>query len=72
MPQAIISLKQIGSSDSQHIGSRRLAVLDPRLRTKVYGQQFSESAAVRVTSKIEDWPRCLRGSFSSKFQVSGL
>ena len=75
VPQAIISLKQglgrlIRSTSDRGV----LAVLDPRLRTKVYGQQFLKSLPpCRVTSKIED----LRSVFerevpSSKFQVSGL
>ncbi|HEX5703894.1 MAG TPA: helicase C-terminal domain-containing protein [Pyrinomonadaceae bacterium] len=75
VPQAIISLKQglgrlIRSTSDRGV----LAVLDPRLRTKMYGQQFLKSLPpCRVTSKIED----LRSVFerevsSSKFQVSGL
>src|SRR5688572_4585456 len=56
VPQAIISLKQglgrlIRSTSDRGV----LAVLDPRLRTKVYGQQFLKSLPqCRVTSKIED------------------
>jgi len=75
VPQAIISLKQglgrlIRSTSDRGV----LAVLDPRLRTKMYGRQFLKSLPpCRVTSKIED----LRSVFesqvsSSKFQVSGL
>jgi ATP-dependent DNA helicase DinG len=68
VPQAIISLKQglgrlIRSTSDRGV----LAVLDPRLRTKVYGQQFLKSLPpCRVTSKIED----LASVFES--QVSGL
>jgi ATP-dependent DNA helicase DinG len=56
VPQAIISLKQglgrlIRSTSDRGV----LAVLDPRLRTKMYGQQFLKSLPpCRVTSKIED------------------
>ncbi|MFY9619648.1 MAG: helicase C-terminal domain-containing protein [Pyrinomonadaceae bacterium] len=56
VPQAIISLKQglgrlIRSTSDRGV----LAVLDPRLRTKMYGRQFLKSLPpCRVTSKIED------------------
>jgi len=56
VPQAVISLKQglgrlIRSTSDRGV----LAVLDPRLRTKVYGQQFLKSLPpCRVTSKIDD------------------
>jgi ATP-dependent DNA helicase DinG len=56
VPQAIISLKQglgrlIRSTSDRGV----LAVLDPRLRTKMYGQQFLKSLPpCRVTSKIDD------------------
>jgi len=56
VPQAIISLKQglgrlIRSTSDRGV----LAVLDPRLRTKMYGKQFLKSLPpCRVTSKIED------------------
>ncbi|HEX6186678.1 MAG TPA: helicase C-terminal domain-containing protein, partial [Pyrinomonadaceae bacterium] len=75
VPQAIISLKQglgrlIRSTSDRGV----LAVLDPRLRTKVYGQQFLKSLPpCRVTSKIEDLASVFeREVSSSKFQVSGL
>ena len=56
VPQAIISLKQglgrlIRSTSDRGV----LAVLDPRLRTKVYGQQFLKSLpACRITSNIDE------------------
>jgi ATP-dependent DNA helicase DinG len=56
VPQAVISLKQglgrlIRSTSDRGV----LAVLDPRLRTKVYGQQFLKSLPpCRITSKIDD------------------
>ena len=59
VPQAIISLKQglgrlIRSTSDRGV----LAVLDPRLRTKVYGQQFLKSLPpCRVTSNIADLAR---------------
>jgi ATP-dependent DNA helicase DinG len=54
VPQAIISLKQglgrlIRSTSDRGV----LAVLDPRLRTKVYGQQFLKSLPrCRITSDV--------------------
>jgi ATP-dependent DNA helicase DinG len=75
VPQAIISLKQglgrlIRSTSDRGV----LAVLDPRLRTKVYGQQFLKSLPrCRVTSKIDELHQVFeREVSSSKFQVSGL
>jgi len=56
VPQAVISLKQglgrlIRSTSDRGV----LAVLDPRLRTKVYGQQFLKSLPpCRITSKIDE------------------
>ncbi len=56
VPQAVISLKQglgrlIRSTSDRGV----LAVLDPRVRTKVYGQQFLKSLPpCRVTSKIDE------------------
>ncbi|MGZ5482414.1 MAG: ATP-dependent DNA helicase [Pyrinomonadaceae bacterium] len=75
VPQAIISLKQglgrlIRSTSDRGV----LAVLDPRLRTKVYGKQFLKSLPpCRVTSKIEDLASVFEREVSSlKFQASGL
>ncbi len=75
VPQAIISLKQglgrlIRSTSDRGV----LAVLDPRLRTKMYGQQFLKSLPpCRVTSKIEDLASVFDSEVSSfKFQASGL
>jgi len=56
VPQAVISLKQglgrlIRSTSDRGV----LAVLDPRLRTKVYGQQFLKSLPpCRITSRIDE------------------
>ena len=56
VPQAVISLKQglgrlIRSTSDRGV----LAVLDPRLRTKVYGQQFLKSLPpCPITSRIDE------------------
>jgi ATP-dependent DNA helicase DinG len=74
VPQAVISLKQglgrlIRSTSDRGV----LAVLDPRLRTKVYGQQFLKSLPpCRVTSRIDELYSVFEKEVSSfKFQVSG-
>ena len=74
VPQAVISLKQglgrlIRSTSDRGV----LAVLDPRLRTKVYGQQFLKSLPpCRVTSKIDELYSVFETAVSNfKFQVSG-
>ena len=74
VPQAVISLKQglgrlIRSTSDRGV----LAVLDPRLRTKVYGQQFLKSLPpCRITSKIDELYRVFETEVSSfQFQVSG-
>jgi ATP-dependent DNA helicase DinG len=56
VPQAIISLKQgLGRLIRSTTDRGVLAVLDPRLRTKAYGQTFLRSLPqCRVTSEIED------------------
>src|SRR6185369_5835269 len=56
VPQAIISLKQgLGRLIRSTTDRGVLAVLDPRLRTKPYGQTFLRSLPpCRVTSRIED------------------
>jgi ATP-dependent DNA helicase DinG len=67
VPQAVISLKQglgrlIRSTSDRGV----LAVLDPRVRTKVYGQQFLKSLPpCRVTSKIDE----LHSVFDDKTNV---
>jgi ATP-dependent DNA helicase DinG len=70
VPQAIISLKQgLGRLIRSTTDRGVLAVLDPRLRTKMYGQMFLKSLPpCRVTSRIEE----LQDVFTSgsKFQVS--
>jgi ATP-dependent DNA helicase DinG len=59
VPQAIISLKQglgrlIRSTSDRGV----LAVLDPRLRTKMYGRTFLQSLpACRITSEIDELAR---------------
>jgi ATP-dependent DNA helicase DinG len=59
VPQAIISLKQglgrlIRSTSDRGV----LAVLDPRLRTKMYGQTFLQSLPqCRITSSIDELAR---------------
>jgi ATP-dependent DNA helicase DinG len=69
VPQAIISLKQglgrlIRSTSDRGV----LAVLDPRLRTKIYGQTFLQSLPkCRITSNVDDLPRM----FDDKSNVQG-
>jgi ATP-dependent DNA helicase DinG len=74
VPQAIISLKQglgrlIRSTSDRGV----LAVLDPRLRTKMYGQSFLKSLPpCRITSNIDELSQFFADPVSSfKFQVSG-
>ncbi len=59
VPQAIISLKQgLGRLIRSTTDRGVLAVLDPRLRTKMYGQTFLQSLPpCRITSNIDDLPR---------------
>ena len=74
VPQAIISLKQgLGRLIRSTTDRGVLAILDPRLRTKMYGQTFLQSLPpCRVTSNIEDLPRVFETEVSSfRFQVSG-
>jgi ATP-dependent DNA helicase DinG len=73
VPQAVISLKQglgrlIRSTSDRGV----LAVLDPRLRTKVYGQQFLKSLPpCRITSRIDDLYSVFEVEVSSfKFHAS--
>jgi ATP-dependent DNA helicase DinG len=56
VPQAIISLKQgLGRLIRSTTDRGVLAVLDPRLRTKMYGQQFIKSLPkCRITSSVDD------------------
>jgi ATP-dependent DNA helicase DinG len=56
VPQAIISLKQgLGRLIRSTTDRGVLAVLDPRLRTKMYGQQFLKSLPpCRITSSVDD------------------
>jgi ATP-dependent DNA helicase DinG len=56
VPQAIISLKQgLGRLIRSTTDRGVLAVLDPRLRTKMYGQTFLQSLPpCRITSRIDD------------------
>jgi ATP-dependent DNA helicase DinG len=74
VPQAIISLKQgLGRLIRSTTDRGVLAVLDPRLRTKMYGQTFLQSLpACRVTSDIDELWRVFENEVpGSKFQVSG-
>ena len=59
VPQAIISLKQgLGRLIRSTTDRGVLAVLDPRLRTKMYGQQFLKSLpGCRKTSNVDDLVR---------------
>src|SRR5882724_6065858 len=59
VPQAIISLKQgLGRLIRSTTDRGVLAVLDPRLRTKMYGQSFLKSLPpCRVTSSIDELSR---------------
>jgi ATP-dependent DNA helicase DinG len=73
VPQAIISLKQgLGRLIRSTTDRGVLAVLDPRLRTKMYGQTFLQSLPpCRITSDIEQLPCVFNDQVSSfKFQVS--
>jgi ATP-dependent DNA helicase DinG len=59
VPQAVISLKQgLGRLIRSTTDRGVLAVLDPRLRTKMYGKTFLQSLpACRITSDIRELPR---------------
>jgi ATP-dependent DNA helicase DinG len=59
VPQAVISLKQgLGRLIRSTTDRGVLAVLDPRLRTKMYGQTFLQSLPpCRITSEIDDLGR---------------
>jgi ATP-dependent DNA helicase DinG len=59
VPQAVISLKQgLGRLIRSTTDRGVLAVLDPRLRTKMYGKTFLQSLPpCRITSDIQDLPR---------------
>jgi ATP-dependent DNA helicase DinG len=63
VPQAIISLKQgLGRLIRSATDRGVLAVLDPRLRTKSYGQTFLKSLPpCRVTSEIDQLARVFEG-----------
>jgi ATP-dependent DNA helicase DinG len=74
VPQAIISLKQgLGRLIRSTTDRGVLAVLDPRLRTKMYGQTFLQSLPpCKITSEIDELRRMFDDSVSGfKFQVSG-
>ena len=59
VPQAVISLKQgLGRLIRSTTDRGVLAVLDPRLRTKTYGQTFLKSLPpCRITSSVEELSR---------------
>src|SRR5580765_6179435 len=67
VPQAIISLKQgLGRLIRSTTDRGVLAVLDPRLRTKMYGQTFLKSLPpCRVTSNVNE----LHSVFSDQSKV---
>jgi ATP-dependent DNA helicase DinG len=74
VPQAIISLKQgLGRLIRSTTDRGVLAVLDPRLRTKMYGQTFLQSLPpCGVTSDVDELWRVFENEVSgSTFQVSG-
>jgi ATP-dependent DNA helicase DinG len=74
VPQAIISLKQgLGRLIRSTTDRGVLAVLDPRLRTKMYGQTFLQSLPpCRVTSDVDELWRVFENEVSgSTLQVSG-
>ena len=64
VPQAVISLKQgLGRLIRSTTDRGVLAVLDPRLKTKMYGQQFLKSLPpCRVTSEIEELRSVFEGA----------
>ena len=66
VPQAIISLKQgLGRLIRSTTDRGVLAVLDPRLRTKMYGQTFLQSLPpCRVTSDVQELARVFDLGFS--------
>jgi len=66
VPQAIISLKQgLGRLIRSTTDRGVLAVLDPRLRTKMYGQTFLQSLPpCRVTSDVDELSRVFELDFS--------
>jgi len=66
VPQAIISLKQgLGRLIRSTTDRGVLAVLDPRLRTKMYGQTFLQSLPpCRVTSSIDELARVFESGLS--------
>ncbi|HYW70457.1 MAG TPA: helicase C-terminal domain-containing protein, partial [Pyrinomonadaceae bacterium] len=67
VPQAIISLKQgLGRLIRSTTDRGVLAVLDPRLRTKVYGQSFLKSLPrCRITSEIDELHRFFQSQVQS-------
>jgi ATP-dependent DNA helicase DinG len=74
VPQAVISLKQgLGRLIRSTTDRGVLAVLDPRLRTKMYGKTFLKSLPpCRVTSNIDELRKVFEGEVPGlKFQVSG-
>ncbi len=72
VPQAIISLKQgLGRLIRSTTDRGVLAVLDPRLRTKMYGQTFLQSLPpCRITSKIDELGRVFEGQANAQSPMS--
>src|SRR5712664_2080500 len=74
VPQAIISLKQgLGRLIRSTTDRGVLAVLDPRLRTKMYGQMFLKSLPpCRITSNVDELSQFFADPVSGlRFHVSG-
>ncbi|MFN2577074.1 MAG: ATP-dependent DNA helicase [Pyrinomonadaceae bacterium] len=74
VPQAIISLKQgLGRLIRSTTDRGVLAVLDPRLRTKMYGQSFLKSLPpCRITSNVDELSQFFANPVSDlRFQASG-
>jgi len=67
VPQAVISLKQgLGRLIRSTTDRGVLAVLDPRLRTKMYGKTFLQSLPpCRITSDIRELPRVFEARASA-------
>src|SRR2546426_1731575 len=74
VPQAIISLKQgLGRLIRSTTDRGVLAVLDPRLRTKMYGQTFLQSLPpCRITSDIDQLWRVFEDSSNVQRPMSKL
>src|SRR5205807_1005667 len=72
VPQAAITLKQgLGRLIRSTTDKGLLSILDPRVKTKAYGQMFLQSLPpCRVTSKIDELARVFEEKVSA--QLAGL